>query len=87
MNPGRKILVTGASGFLGWNICRVASERARITGIFNRHRVAIKGVASVKCDMTDYRKLKSMIGQLKPDAVIYAAAAANLNIFEQLLRC
>lgn len=83
MSPDKKILVTGASGFLGWNICRIAAEHNQVAGIFNRHPFAIDGIEGKQCDLTNYRELKKMMDRLKPDAVIHAAAAANLNYCQE----
>lgn len=79
MAAEKKILVTGASGFLGWNICRRAAALFRVTGVFNSRPVTVPGVTALRCDLTDYCGCKALMRQARPDAVIHAAAMVNPN--------
>jgi dTDP-4-dehydrorhamnose reductase len=74
-----KILITGASGFLGWNLCRIASENHHVIGTFHNHLTQLPGVTYEKCDITDYFSLKELISKIKPDGVIHTAAISNPN--------
>jgi len=80
--PGR-LLVTGASGFLGWNICRVMRGRWDIFGTFFTHQVQIPGVTTIQIDLTDYGDLKNAFQEIRPDGVIHAAAAASPNYCQE----
>lgn len=75
----KKLLITGASGFLGWNLCNVASRYYSVVGLWNNHPVLISSIISRKCDITDFNALKAVFREEKPDAVIHAAAASNPN--------
>lgn len=75
----KKLLVTGASGFLGWNLCSIASVRYSVTGVSYKHIIKIPGIQIHKCDITDYRQLKDLFSIEKPEAVIHAAASSNPN--------
>ena len=75
----KRILVTGASGFLGWNICRRAEKSSTVLGVFNNHPLTISGAATEKCDLLDYASVKALLRRFKPDAVVHAAAAADPN--------
>jgi len=75
----KKLLVTGASGFLGWNICNMAKNEWRIYGTVFSNPVAINGVNIVRIDLTDYKEMKRMFKEIRPDAVIHTAAAADPN--------
>lgn len=79
----KKLLVTGASGFLGWNICRSAQKEYRITGTAFSHPLDISGVTMVKVDLTDFRELKKVFGEVRPDAVIHTAAASSPNYCQE----
>ena len=59
-----KILVTGASGQLGYDVCRELTAR----GIENR------GVSSNDLDITDREAVFAFMGEYRPDAVIHCAA-------------
>ncbi|HLG40801.1 MAG TPA: hypothetical protein VI461_14075 [Chitinophagaceae bacterium] len=44
----KKLLVTGASGFLGWNICRTAKKEWEIFGsIFSRPIEGMKALRGI----------------------------------------
>ncbi|MFN3533103.1 MAG: SDR family oxidoreductase [Candidatus Brocadia sp.] len=75
----KKLLVTGASGFLGWNICQTAKEKWKTFGIVFSHRVEIAGVNIVKIDLTDYKELRKLFREINPDAVIHTAANSDPN--------
>jgi len=73
----KQILITGASGFWGWNFCRLHWENYEITGVVNHHPVKMPGVDIVQTDLTSYREMKQLMGDVSPDAVIHAAAMAD----------
>ncbi|NOX96618.1 MAG: NAD(P)-dependent oxidoreductase [Nitrospirae bacterium] len=74
-----RLLVTGASGFLGWNICTVTSKTWKVFGTAFSTPATIPNVNIVNVDLTDFRALKRLFHDVRPDAVIHAAAAANPN--------
>jgi dTDP-4-dehydrorhamnose reductase len=75
----KKILITGASGFLGWNLCSIASGQYTVTAVSNRNFFELPTISVRKCDLTDYQQLKTLMLSEKPDAVIHLAAASNPN--------
>ncbi len=75
----KKLLVTGASGFLGWNICNIAKKEWSIYGTAYSHPVEIDGVNIIKTDLTDFRELRKLFREIRPDAVIHTAAASGPN--------
>ena len=75
----KKLLVTGAHGFLGWNICQTAKQAWEIFGtVFSNHG-DIAGVNITKIDLTDFEALKKMFQEVCPDAVIHTAAKTDPN--------
>ena len=77
---GKKcLLVTGASGFLGWNICRLATTRYKVIGICNTHSTGIDSITDVHGDLTDNNFRDRLFSDYSPDAVIHTAAAADPN--------
>jgi dTDP-4-dehydrorhamnose reductase len=78
----KKLLVTGASGFLGWNLCMRALTRWAVTGVTCAHEAALDGVTMLRCDLTDFTALERLFQNVQPDAVIHAAAAADPNFCE-----
>ncbi|MBD3422306.1 MAG: sugar nucleotide-binding protein [Chitinivibrionales bacterium] len=74
-----RLLVTGASGFLGWNICRSAANRYQTTGIVNTHPCTLENVDVRMFDLADCAHVGKLVQEIKPDYVIHAAAQANPN--------
>lgn len=59
-----KVLVTGAGGQLGCDVCRVLKERG----------VEYRGLSSKELDITDENAVKQRLSDDRPDAVIHCAA-------------
>jgi uncharacterized protein YbjT (DUF2867 family) len=79
----RKLLLTGASGFLGWHICELAKKEWAIFGTVFSHPTKIEGVNVVKADLTDFNKLKRIFNAIRPDVVIHTAAIKDPNFASQ----
>jgi dTDP-4-dehydrorhamnose reductase len=74
-----RLLVTGASGFLGWNLCYAARKEWKVFGTIFSHSVKITNVNIIKVDLTDFDELKNIFQMIKPDAVIHTAAKSDPN--------
>ena len=79
----KSLLVTGASGFLGWNLCQVASATWEVFGTYYSHAVDLSGVTLTKVDLREYKQLKALFSTIKPDAVIHTAAASKPNYCQE----
>ena len=75
----KKLLVTGASGFLGWNLCQAATQKWEVYGTYFSQKVAIPKVSLFKVDLRDYKAISELFQTIKPDAVIHTAAASQPN--------
>lgn len=73
----KKLLITGASGFLGWNICQMAKREWEIFGTVFSHPGEITGVSILRVDLTDFGELKDTFRVVRPDAVIHTAAKSR----------
>jgi dTDP-4-dehydrorhamnose reductase len=75
----KKLFITGASGFLGWHLCRAAQLDWNVYGAVNRNRINIPDTTVLPIDLTDRNALKDLMQDLRPDAVIHAAALSRPN--------
>ncbi|MCT7983014.1 NAD(P)-dependent oxidoreductase [Laspinema sp. A4] len=76
----KKLLITGSSGFLGWNLCQVAQSEWQVFGTYCSHEISIPGCQLMPVDLTDFHALKSLFNEICPDAVIHAAAQSQPNV-------
>jgi dTDP-4-dehydrorhamnose reductase len=76
----QKLLVTGASGFLGWNLCQLAASSWEVYGTCFSKTIAIPGTTTVAIDLTDLDALNRLFQSLQPDAVIHLAAQSSPNM-------
>jgi dTDP-4-dehydrorhamnose reductase len=80
----KSLLVTGASGFLGWNVCRAAAAAGwKVTGAYRSHPLSINNVETIGLDLTDHGAVSRAVAPLRPDAVIHCAAEPNPNACEE----
>jgi dTDP-4-dehydrorhamnose reductase len=79
----KKLLITGASGFLGWNICRNPPRGWRIAGTYLRHKGLFPGFEYFKLDLTEHNKTWAMLKALKPEAVFHLAAISSTKSCEE----
>jgi dTDP-4-dehydrorhamnose reductase len=75
----KKLLITGASGFLGWHICQLAKPEWEVYGTYFSHSLEIPGVKMVKVNLTDFHEFKDVFNDISPTAVIHTAAHSQPN--------
>ena len=75
----KKLLVTGASGFLGWNLCQLAKPEWDVYGTYFSHPGEIPGVTMIKVDLRDFQGIKRIFHEIQPAAVIHTAAQSSPN--------
>lgn len=75
----KKLLVTGASGFLGWHLCQLAKQEWDVYSTYFSHAIDIPGVTMLKVDLRDFEALKILFQQVQPAAVIHTAAQSSPN--------
>lgn len=74
-----KLLVTGASGFLGWNLCQIAAADWDVYGIYRTQSLIIPGTTLLKADLTSTRELQNLFQTIQPNAIIHLAAESSPN--------
>lgn len=74
-----KLLVTGASGFLGWNLCQMASPHWDVYGIYHSKALTIPGATLLQADLTNFQALHQLFQTIQPDGVVHLAAESKPN--------
>ena len=83
-----KLLITGATGFLGSYLLRAAQEHWHPVGTYHRtsrrHAQYFFGeFDSGRIDLGDFSETKAMMADVRPAAVIHTAAITDLDYCEQ----
>jgi len=73
-----KILVTGASGLLGLNMCLMEFEGHTIAGV-DRGKLGGTPFELARAELTETGAIAHVIEATRPDAIIHTAALANLE--------
>jgi UDP-glucose 4-epimerase len=71
---GRRVLVGGASGFLGSHLCRrLLATGAEVHGVSRRHEAAGGGedIRWWQCDLVDALAVQELLGRVKPDVIYH----------------
>jgi nucleoside-diphosphate-sugar epimerase len=78
---GKKVFITGATGFIGSNLARRCLERGAEVSINIRKnsdtwriRDILKKVNTVPVDITEYEKLRDALKKIHPDVIFHTAA-------------
>ena len=81
--PTQRLLITGASGFLGGPLSQLAQAQWQVEGLYHRHPIEIPGATCHRLDLTDAQAVTAWFEQWLPDAVIHTAAISQPNRCEQ----
>jgi len=84
MNAGRKtkVLLTGASGFLGFNLMSLLKTEFELYGTYCANRPPIEGYRLIKLDVTSPENVKEVLETIEPEVIIHAAAKADVDFCE-----
>lgn len=79
-----RLLVTGASGLLGLNLCCVATDAGLdVIGFVHTHQLNDTPFDLAQGDLLDIENSLTLIETIQPDAIIHCAAIADLNLAEK----
>lgn len=79
----KKLLITGASGFLGWHVARQAPSGWRVVGTWHANAGGLPPKSeAMPLDLTDRDATWRLLKAINPDAVFHLAAASNIALCE-----
>jgi len=78
-----KILVTGASGMLGYELIRLACRDHEVWGTYLEHRLDVPGCQMFRLDLTDAGQCRKELKHIKPEAIVHAAAMTDVDHCER----
>lgn len=76
------MLITGASGFLGYHLLPLAVQEWEVHAIVHHNQIDGKEVTCHHLNLSDYAALEQLFNQVQPDAVLHLAAISNANTCE-----
>ena len=80
----KKLLITGASGFLGWHCCHLLRQGWQAIGMFQQNKKGVHPNAdSCQADLTDKDAVWKILKAVKPEAVFHLAAHSGTGYTEQ----
>ncbi|MFL7809125.1 MAG: NAD(P)-dependent oxidoreductase, partial [Anaerolineae bacterium] len=78
--PLMRLLVTGASGLLGARLALAQAKTWDVTGTYHtQHDLVPREIAAVPLELRDATAVASLFERTRPDAVVHAAAMANVQ--------
>ena len=75
----KKILITGASGFLGWHLCQLAKQEWEVYGTYCSQFIDLPEIKILPVNLTDFAEIKRLFNDISPNAVIHTAARSQPN--------
>ncbi|MBP9005697.1 MAG: SDR family oxidoreductase [Candidatus Marinimicrobia bacterium] len=73
----KKLVITGASGFLGGHIANLAVSRFQTLGLYSTYPFNLKGITTQRIELSSPSSIIVVLKRFKPAVVIHNAALAN----------
>ncbi len=74
MSQTKRVLVTGASGYLGFGLCKLAPSHWQVAATHLTQPLRSERVAAFHLDVRDGIAVGRLVDQIKPDVIIHLAA-------------
>lgn len=78
-----RILLTGGSGFLGWNFCKTLRFKHDISAFYFQHELFLEKCKFYKVDIRNREAVFEMVEKIQPEVVVHTAAITSVQLCEQ----
>ncbi|MFH1311763.1 MAG: SDR family oxidoreductase [Candidatus Eisenbacteria bacterium] len=78
-----KVMITGASGSVGWVLSKALAGRCAVSGTYASHPYVPEGVTGVKIDLRDQWAVKEHLEHHRPDVIVHLAAITQPDRCEE----
>ncbi len=78
-----RLLVTGASGLLGLNLCLKFAQAHKLTGVINRRNLQDAPFDTIQADLLAENSIQQLVDRIQPEYIIHCAAMANVDSCER----
>ena len=79
----KKLLVTGANGMLGGNICSALNETFQVVGLHRNQSVLVTNIDNYSVDIRQEESVRHIIATIRPDLVIHTAGLTDVDLCEK----
>lgn len=79
----KKIVITGISGFLGFNLALRLAEKNHVTGFYHHNKVDIPNVSTHPIQITHHETVEKAVKDIRPDMIFHLASISNPNQCEE----
>ncbi len=78
-----RILVTGASGLLGLNLCLTSAAQHELTGLVNQRALTDAPFTTLQADLLEAGAAEKLFDRVQPEVLIHCAAMADVDSCER----
>ncbi len=83
MSSYSQILITGGSGFLGWNLAKCAVDTYDVSFTYYQNPIDIPGCEEYHLNLQNPEEIETVFGEIHPEVIFHTAALADVDICEK----